>query len=326
MPVTLYVYQPGAGVRTIDNAQVADLQSALAQPTSVTWIAADGHDSVTDIMLRDVLELHPLTIEDVVADLPHPKVEDFGRYLYVIAHGVDQAGGTPDALQTTELDIVLGERFVFTHQSRPMRSVQAVKTEAARGSQLFERGAAWIVHALLDHLIDHYLPLMDAFDDAIDAIELEVVTRPTQTALSRIFKLKHSLMELRRVAIHQREILLRLSRGEFALVPAPLLPFFRDVYDHFTRVADLCDSYRELVSGALDAYLTTTSNRMNEIMKVLTAIATIMLPLTFIAGVYGMNFEHMPELKWSYGYAFALGLMVLVAGFMLLYFKRKRWF
>ena len=326
MSVTLYVHEPGKGVHTVEHAGVDATRSALAQPESVTWIVADGHDATTDSILREVLELHPLTIEDIVLDLPHPKVEEFDRYLYVIAHGIDQAEGTPDSLQTIELDIVLGDRFVFTHQTRPMRSVAAVQNEVLRGCHLFEKGPAWIVHALLDHMIDHYLPLMDAFDDAIDAIEIEVVTRPTQTALPRIFTLKHSLMTLRRVAVHQREILLRLSRGEFALVPPALLPFFRDVYDHFTRVADLCDSYRELVSGALDAYLTTTSNRMNEIMKVLTAIATIMLPLTFIAGVYGMNFEYMPELKWQYGYAFSLGLMALVASVMLTYFKRKRWF
>ena len=326
MAVTLYVHIPGAGTTTTDNAQPDDVRRALATRESVTWIAAYGHDDAAYGIMRDVLGLHALTIEDIVADLPHPKIEDFGRYLYVIAHGIDQAVGTPDSLQTTELDIVLGENYVFTHQDRPMRSVAAVQSEASRGCQVFEKGPAYIVHALLDHLIDHYLPLMDAFDEAVDAIEIEVVTRPTQAALPKIFSLKHSLMTLRRVAIHQREILMRLSRGEFALVPPPLLPFFRDVYDHFTRVADLCDSYRELVSGALEAYLTTTSNRMNEIMKVLTAIATIMLPLTFIAGLYGMNFEHMPELKWRYGYPYALGLMAIVAILMLTYFKRKRWF
>jgi magnesium transporter len=326
MSVTLHVYRPQAGVSTIEHATADAARSVLAEPNSVTWILADGDDDVTDVILREVLQLHPLTVEDVVGDLPHPKVEDFGRYLYIIAHGIDQAEGTPDSLQTTELDIVLGERFVLTHQTRPMRSVAAVQSEVSRGCHLFEKGAAWIVHALLDHLIDHYLPLMDAFDEAIDAIEVEVVTRPSQTALPRIFGLKHSLMTLRRVAVHQREILLRLSRGEFALIPAALLPFFRDVYDHFTRVADLCDSYRELISGALEAYLTTTSNRMNEIMKVLTAIATVMLPLTFIAGVYGMNFEHMPELHWRYGYAFSLLVMTIVASAMMLYFKRKKWF
>jgi magnesium transporter len=207
-----------------------------------------------------------------------------------------------------------------------MRSVTAVQAELARGCQLFEKGAAWIVHALLDHLIDHYEPLMDEFDEQADEVESEAVTDPTRSALQRIFALKRSLMTLRRVAVHQREILLRLSRGEFALIPAPLLPFFRDVYDHFTRVADLCDGYRELVSGALDAYLMTTSNRMNEVMKVLTGIATVMLPLSFIASVYGMNFQFMPELRWRYGYFFAWGVMLTVAVGLIVYFRRRRWF
>jgi magnesium transporter len=326
MSVSLFIFQPGNGVKSVATAAVADLRSALSDPMSVVWIATEGHDAISDAMMRDVLEFHPLTVEDVVGDLPHPKVEDFGRYLYIVAHGIDQAGDTPDKLQTVELDIVLGERFVLTHETRPMRSVAAVRCEAARRSNVFGKGPAYLVHALLDHMIDHYLPLMDAFDDAIDELETEVVTRPSRAALLRIFALKHSIMSLRRVAAHQKEILLRLARGEFALVPAPLVPFFRDVYDHFTRVADLCDSYRELVSGALEAYLTTTSNRMNEIMKVLTAMSTIMLPLTFIAGVYGMNFDRMPELQWRYGYAFALGLMASTTITMLVYFKRKQWF
>jgi magnesium transporter len=326
MPIAVYVYEPTSGVSCKQEADSQTVRVALAAPDSVIWIAAFGHDEETERVLRDVLELHPLTVEDVIADLPHPKIEEFVRYLYIIVHGIDQAGGTPDALQTTELDIVLGERFIFTHQTRPMRSVDAVRAEIARGCHLFEKGAAWIVHALLDHLTDHYLPLMDAFDLEIDRIETRAVTDPSRSTLQGIFALKHSLMDLRRVASHQREILLRLSRAEFALIPAPVVPFFRDVYDHFTRVSDLCDSYRELVSGALEAYLSTTSNRMNEIMKVLTAIATIMMPLTFVAGVYGMNFEHMPELKWRYGYAYAWGLMAAITATMLVYFRRRRWF
>jgi magnesium transporter len=326
MSVTLYIYDPASGVRCVEHADADAARAALATPDTVVWMVAFGHDEVTEVILRDILALHPLTVEDVILDLPFPKVEEFDKYLYIIAHGIDQAGGTPDSLQTTELDIVLGERFVFTHQTRPMRSVDAVREELNRGCHLFNKGAAWIVHALLDHLTDHYLPLMDAFDIAIDSVETEAVTEPTRIALQRIFSLKRSLMTLRRVTSHQREILLRLSRAEFALIPEALLPFFRDVYDHFTRVSDLCDSYRELVSGALDAYLSTTSNRMNEIMKVLTAIATIMMPLTFIAGVYGMNFDFMPELKWHYGYAFVWGLMIAVVLAMLVYFRRKRWF
>jgi magnesium transporter len=326
MPLTLYTYRPSTGVEKTESAGVDAVRAALALPDAVVWMVGEGQDAVVEETLRKVLALHALTVEDILGDLPNPKAEDFGTYLYLAAHGIAQSQGSPDSLRTIELDIVLGERFVFTHQTERMRSVDAVKDEISRGCHLFERGAAWIVHALLDHLTDHYLPLMDAFDDAVDDAENEAVTNPTRKALQRIFGLKRSLMTLRRVAVHQREILLRLSRGEFEKIPSALLPFFRDVYDHFTRVADLCDSYRELLTGALDAYLTTTSNRMNEIMKVLTAIATIMLPLTFIAGLYGMNFEHMPELKWRYGYPFALGLMATVAVGMLWYFKRKRWF
>src|SRR5262249_7820822 len=143
--------------------------------------------------------------------------------------------------------------------------------------------------------------------------------------LARIFALKRSLQALRRVSIREREILLRLGRGEFDVVPGEALPYFRDVYDHLVRIADLAESYRDLVTGPLDAYLSAQSNRMNEIMKTLTLISTVMLPLTFIAGIYGMNYENMPELKWRYGYPFALALMAGVALLIVVWFRRRRW-
>jgi magnesium transporter len=222
MATLVQVYRPSSGIEKLDPADQNGLRAALADPAAVTWIIADGTDEITVALMRDVLALHPLTIEDICADRPHAKIDDFADYLYLIAHGIDQEEGLPHALRLIELDIVLGARFVLSHQSCPMRSVDAVKSEIARGGRIFEKGPAWIVHALLDHLIDHYLPLMDAFDDAVDEVENESVTKPTRESLQRIFALKRNLMTLRRVAVHQREILLRLSRGEFALIPRPL--------------------------------------------------------------------------------------------------------
>ena len=318
--------QPAPTQPRIDPEDLDALRAALNDPTAVVWIIANDHDAVDVAIMRDVLQLHSLTIEDIVSDLPLPKIRRLGTYLYVAAHGVDQSASEPDSVRHRRTRHRHRSAVRVYAPDSSMRSVTAVRAELERGCHLFERGAAWIVHALLDHLIDHYLPLIDTFDDASTPWKPKQSTIPRGRCCQRIFALKRSLMKLRRVAVHQREILLRLSRDEFSLLPPPLLPFFRDVFDHFTRVADLCDSYRELVSGALEAYLTTTSNKMNEIMKVLTAIATIMLPLSFIAGVYGMNFELMPELKWRYGYPFALALMAVVAVSFVTYFRRRRWF
>jgi magnesium transporter len=204
-----------------------------------------------------------------------------------------------------------------------------VATELERQPKLCHKGPAWIAHAVLDHAVDRYLPVIDQIDKEIATLEDEVLrragTKLGPPVLRRILRFKRTLLELRRMSIHQREILLRLARGEFDEVPPELVPYFRDVYDHFLRVNDMIESYRDLVTSALEAYLSVQSNRMNEVMKTLTLIATVMLPITFIAGVYGMNFDNMPELHWKYGYAWAVGLMAAVTLGTLLYFRRKGW-
>jgi magnesium transporter len=288
------------------------------------WINLDEQSPEADALLT-ALGIHPLTIEDIWTDNPGPKVDAFPNYLYVCAHTLRR---DKEELIHCELDLVLGDTFVLTHDAA--KSVTpAVEEEMRRSPRLLARGPAWVAHAVLDRLVDAYLPIIDAFDADIETLEDEVLAKagtPEGTpVLARILALKRSLQSLRRVAVHQRELLLRLSRGEFEVFPTEMLPYMRDVHDHFVRVGDLADSYRDLVTSALDAYLSVQSNRMNEIMKTLTLISTVMLPLTFIAGVYGMNFDHMPELKWSLGYPFALGLMAVVAVSAVVWFRYRRW-
>jgi magnesium transporter len=191
------------------------------------------------------------------------------------------------------------------------------------------RGIAWLAHAILDCAVDRYMPVIDELDAEIEQLENDVIdhagTRRGRSVLLRILAFKRRLQELRRMSIHQREILLRLSRGELDEIPADALPFYRDVYDHFLRINDIAEGYRDLVTSALDAYLSVQSNRMNEIMKTLTLMSTVMLPLTFIVGLYGMNFKHMPELDWVWGYPAAIALMMVVAGGILLWFRRRGW-
>jgi magnesium transporter len=301
----------------------ADVGALLAAGATL-WIDAEGDDGVT-ALLTDVLRLHPLAVEDIVQERPTPKVESYGDYLYIVAHGVVRGKEDPETLETVELDLVVSKKWVFTHHTGPLGSIEGTREELQRSVRALERGPAWVAHAILDRMIDLYLPLVDAFDDDVDEVEAAVIENPTPTVLQRIFRLKRGLQRLRRVALSQREVLHRLSRGEFELIPEAALPFYRDVFDHFVRVADLADSYRELLSGALDAYLSVVSNKMNEVMKALTLVATILLPLTFLAGVYGMNFEHMPELHWRYGYLGVWILFIVVAVGMVWWFKRRRW-
>jgi magnesium transporter len=305
-----------------------EIEAAVAAGQPV-WIELEHQDAAADALLAGALQLHPLTIEDIWSDRPAPKAEAYPRYLYVIIHGIRSVkrAAARSSIALAELDIVIGPTFVVTHD--PHGLTEAVRAELERGPRLLAKGPAWLAHALLDHAVDEYLPVIDDLDTEIEGLEDEVLrcagTKAGPPVMRAILRFKRMLLDLRRVAVHQREILLRLSRGEFELIPADAMPFYRDVYDHFLRVSDLVESYRDLVTNALEAYLSVQSNRMNDIMKTLTLISTVMLPITFIAGVYGMNFEAMPELKWRWGYPTALGVMLVIVVLCLWWFWHKGW-
>jgi magnesium transporter len=319
--VEAWILDNGAATHTSDLSEM----SAAVEAGKTAWIDLGEHSPEADEFLAERLKLHALTIEDIWSDRAGPKVDPFPHYVYVCAHATARRGAE---LVTCELDLVVGKTFVVTRDDKSA-TTKALGEELTRSPRLLVRGPSWIAHAALDHLVDAFLPVIDGFDDDVELLEDDVLakagTPEGQAVLERILSLKRSLQALRRVAMHQREVLLRLSRGEFDVFAAEVLPYLRDVHDHIVRVGDLADSYRDLVTSALDAYLSVQSNRMNEVMKTLTLISTVMLPLTFIAGVYGMNFDRMPELRWAYGYPFALGLMATVAALALAWFRHRRW-
>lgn len=306
-------------------SDLAGLREALADEHARLWIDADEMPAELQTFLQDQLGLNSLVVEDVVSSCETPKIEDYGDYVYAVLHGVRRDSQDPESLNTIELDVVIGQQWVLTHHTGELRSIDEVRQELQRNPRALTRGPAWLAHTIIDHMADHYLPVLDRFDDEIDELEKGVMEDPRPEMLGSLFRMKRSLQRLRRISVYQREILQRLSRGEFEIIPQGALLFYRDIYDHFVRIADLADSYRELVNAAMEIYLSVTANRTNEIMKVLAIISTIMLPLSFIAGVYGMNFHVMPELSWRYGYPFALSLMGIVSCSFLYYFRRKKW-
>ncbi|WP_394850739.1 magnesium/cobalt transporter CorA [Pendulispora brunnea] len=286
--------------------------------------------AAVDELLTGEFNLHPLVLEDIWEDRALPKIEDFEAYLYVLVHGVRMRAdkNVHAEIELLEVDIVIGQNWVITHH-HGAECIGQVRQSLQRSPKSLKKGPAWVLHGVLDHLVDDYLPVLDALDAQLDKLDEAVIhhagTPTGHRILSRLLSLKRTLQGLRRICVQQREILLRLSRGEFDEVPQQAMPFFRDVYDHFAHVTDLTDSHRELASNAIESYLSMQSNRMNEVMKTLTMMSTVMLPLTFVAGVYGMNFEHMPELKWHYGYAFAICSMAAVAIAIVLWFRHKKW-
>ena len=321
----ILVYRKGKA-KIEENLTVADLPELLKDESVVIWVDMEMPTEADEQVLLDIFHFHPLTVEDCRENRHYPKVEEFDGYLYFIVHGVT-ADISPERFNTIELDGFLGPNYVITYHHATFRSINNVKQLLRTTPVACQRGTAFLLHQILDQVVDYYSPLLDAFDDRIDRLEADIFTlkRPNNKILAEIMDLKRSVLRLRRISGKQLDILHRMSRGEFALIPGDMRPFYRDVYDHLVRVVDLAESYRDLISGSLEAYLSVVSNRLNEIMKVLTIFSAIMLPLTFIAGVYGMNFDNMPELRSRYGYFAVIVLMIVIAIGMLYFFRKRGW-
>lgn len=291
------------------------------------WIDLEQRTPEIDRMLGETFGIHPLVIEDIWSERSIPKMDEFDEYLYVVVHGVRRES-SPKKVELWVLDVVLAKDFVLT-QHRDPQSAEAVRALLMKEPRLLTDGAAWLAHAFVDDVVDRYLPLMDALGNALERVEHEVLATSAESGerdlLPELFALKSAVQSIDRITHHQRDVLRRLSRCELREVPRDAMPYFRDVYDHFTRVADRADALRDIVVDATDAFLGVQSNRMNATVKRLTLISTLMLPLTFVTGFFGMNFRHMPELDWKWGQLYALGLMALVAGAALTYLKKKRW-
>ena len=321
----IFVYREGSD-QVEEGFTVEELPDLLKNEQAVVWVDMESPTEADDRVLLDIFRFHPLTVEDCRANRHHPKVEEFPDYIYFIVHAV-RTDSSAERFNTIELDGYLGRNYVVTYHHESFVSIDKVKQSVRSTPITCQRGATFLLHQIIDNIVDDYLPVMDDFDEQINDLEDSIFTlhRPNDQILAEILGLKRSVLRLRRISSKQLEVLFRMSHGQFQLISGPVLPFFRDIYDHLVRVTDLAESYRDLISGSLEAYLSVVSNRLNEIMKVLTIFSAIMLPLTFIAGVYGMNFENMPELHSRYGYYTVWVIMIVVAVGMLALFWRRGW-
>jgi magnesium transporter len=302
-----------------------ELPKLLADPQTIVWVDMWDPGEGEKKLLEEVFKLHPVVVDDMLADAPTPKAERFEDYVYLVFHSLIQGAEKKGIVETCDFDFFIGANWLVSSRPENSSAARMVHELVKKKPLELRKGAAFICYLMVEEITDRYLPLMDLLDKEIDDLETQIVKGPGPTLLEQVFALKHKLQRLRRVGLHQKEILNRLGRGDYVLVPEEVRPFFRDAYDHFVRVVDLNDSFREIVNGAMEAYISINGHKMNEVMKVLTLSSTIMLPLTFIAGLYGMNFEVMPELHWTYGYAFALGSMALTAIGLVAFFKRRGW-
>jgi magnesium transporter len=321
----IFVYHNGAD-HIDEGFSVEKLPELLANKDNLIWVDIEKPDEKHNKILSDVFHFHPLTIEDAIETRNHPKVEPYSNYLFLIVHGVTHETNTTNFV-TRELDIYLGANFVVTYHHESFRSIDAVKAQVRANTFQCQRGSDYLLHQILDKLVDLYIPVVDDFDAALNDLEDRIfnLKKGSNKLLEEIMDLKRSVGRLVRITSKQLDVLARLAGGEFPLIDKDVLPFYRDIYDHLHRVFVLAENYRDLVGGLLNLHFNVVANRTNDVVKILTIFSAIVLPLSLIAGIYGMNFENMPELKTRYGYFLTLGSMVIVAIGLLFYFWRKGW-
>ena len=299
-------------------------REALKQPDQLLWVDIEDPEDVDVECLLEVFELHPLTVEDCIMPNVRPKLEEFERYLLVVLQGIRR--NTEGRLRPIELDLCVGENFLITVRTEPIKVVDEDRILVEKKSPIIKRGADFLFYSLADSLIDSYFPILDEVEAKVDELETRLLQDSTQTTLVNLFGVYNELMVLRRTLTPHREILSRLNRGDLPFIKPSNAIYFRDIYDHLLRMSDLVDGCREVTTMALEAYATIVSNRLNEIMKTLTALATLALPLVIVTGIYGMNFSEHPLLHSMRVVIHAVSLLSLVSIPVMIYFFRKyRW-
>jgi len=292
----------------------------------VTWINVDGLHEVGIIeKIGPPFGIHPLTLEDIVNTGQRPKVDDFEDYIYIVFKMLifDE---TTCHISSEQVSLILGPYFIISFQEIEGDVFNFVRERIRKGRiHMRKSGPDYLAYALMDAIVDHYFLILEKMGERIEQFENAVYAEPTPEILQSIHELKREIIYFRKQVWPMREVLNNLQKTESPLVQQTNKLFIRDVYDHTIQVIDTIESFRDIIAGMMDLYLSTVSNRMNEVMKVLTIMATLFIPLTFIAGIYGMNFKFMPELEWKWSYPVLWAVLLVISGCMLFYFRRKKW-
>ena len=308
-----------------DDLTVGQISSSIAA-NRVSWVNLTGiHDIALLGELGQVFDIHSLALEDILNTQHRPKIEEYEDSLLIIIKMLrfDEETKTID---TEQVSLVVGPTFVLSFQEREWDVFDGLRDRLQRSSgRIRQRGTDYLAYALLDSIVDSYFHILEKVGDCLVDVEEELLTSPAQSSLGSVYHFKRELMLLRKSVWPLREVVSELQKGEIELVSEPIQVFLRDLYDHTIQVMETVELFRDTVSGLHDLYLSSVSNRMNEIMKVLTIMASIFIPVTFIAGIYGMNFEYMPELRWRWGYFMVWGIILGCAGGMLVFFKKRKW-
>jgi magnesium transporter len=312
-------------IEEMSDVPIDDLQTFLKRD-SITWITVSGIQDVDAIEdIGRLCGLHPLILEDVVNTNHRPKMDAFDDYFFLILK-LPLLDSSDGSLALEHICMVVGKGFIISFEEMEGEIFTPIRDRLWHSKGRIRRyGADYLAYALLDMVVDHYFEVLEEVGEEIETIQESVLNHPEPGILSEIQNLRHKLILLRKSIWPQREVLSSLLRGESEIIDEKILLYYQDVYDHVIQVADTVETNRDQMSGILDIYISSVSIKMNEVMKVLTIIATLFIPLTFLAGVYGMNFKYMPELEWHYSYPLFWGMVLACLCAMLIWFKRKRW-
>ncbi len=313
---------------SFEERQIDDPQELIhyKDRDTVSWINVEGLDDTHTIEnICNGFKLHPLVIEDILNTNQRSKIEDFGNYIYIVIKMIYFEDGNT-TVSSEQLSIILGNNYVLSFQEIEKDVFDAIRDRLRHSKGKLRRmGPDYLAYTLMDAIIDSYFLILETFGENIEDIEDELINSPSRKTLEKINALKKEMIMLRRSIWPLREVISNLERRESPLIHQQTAIFLRDLYDHTIQIMETIETYREMLAGMVDLYLSSVSNSMNEVMKVLTIIATIFIPLTFLAGIYGMNFENMPELHWRMGYPMVWALMILIFFSMVYYFKKKEW-
>jgi len=323
-----FFWKAGQPVEEID--VVADFDALAANPDVLLWIDMTDPDDKESFILTHDFHFHPLAIEDVIeeedaiTELARSKIDDYKNYLYVEFQIVDYIS-REDGIQLEDVSFFLTRNTVVTVHDKPHRIFNRLYQRAMKDERVMSRGAEFLFHSLIDAMVDHYSIVLDYFEKEVDQIEQAVLSQPDEKTVKSIFTLRRDIYELKRIALPQKELIDHIRRGHYPMVSEKAALYFRDIYDHMTRIIELAESHRDMLISALEVYFSSVSTKTNEIIKVLTIFTVILMPPTFLVGLWGMNFHFMPELEWKYGYIFFWAVVVIITIIMIFFFKRKKW-
>ncbi len=320
-----FYYKKGAELET--DISRSRMFSVFGEKAGLLWVDLEAPNEFEEETLVEIFNFHPLAVEDCITDQSHPKVDDYEEYLFMVVHAITmKQRGKNEEFGTSELDLFIGDNYVVTVHRNSLECVAQIRDSAVKKTTTIMSGGSDILaHAILDRLVDNYLPVLDEYDVKIDTLEKEMFNHVSKNFLQTLLQAKQDIFNLRRIIGPQRDTVYSLTRNPNRFIKPKNLMYFRDIYDHLFRIHSTVEAYHENLNNILQVFFSYSSFKLNEVLKHLTVLATVTMPPVIIASIYGMNFKHFPELEWAMGYPFAIGLCLLSSLATLVWMKFKKW-